>query len=742
MKKHVISNLLAFSLALSPALVLAQKTGVDPDPVQSAKNRKEAELKQQKAAPINTPPNTTGLSDDAKPPQSQTATPAAKLAGSAVTASSNGTKRKFIDPANMDLSVKPGDNFYLYANGTWIKNTPIPGSKTRWGSFDMLAEESSQALKGLLEDAAAKPGKNTLMKRVGDFFASGMDSAAIEKLGYQPIKKYLDDITKLKTKEDVLAHINYMRSHSIASPLYRIGVGQDVRNITSYIISIGQGGTSMPDRDYYLKNDTRSQGIRKEYVTYVTKLFSLCGADDATAAKNAATILQLETSLAGAQMSRVEMRDPVKLYNKFAVTALNAKTPNINWGTTLSQLGYTSKTDSVVVSNPKFLGFIDSLVNTIPVDDWKTYLQWNVIRDASPYLSSAFTDANFVYNKALSGQKEQTPRWQRVSGLVDGLLGDLLGQLYVDKYFKPAAKERMKALIENMVQTFDSRIQNLDWMSAETKIRALNKLHAFTRKIGYPDKWKDYEGLVIKRDDYLGNLLRCNEWRYKDNISRLGKPVDKTEWGMTPPTVNAYYSPQKNEIVFPAGILRFPFFDFEADDAINYGGIAAVIGHEMTHGFDDQGRQFDADGSLHDWWTKADADEFKKRADEVVDQYNGFIVLDTLHVNGKLTLGENLADLGGLSIAYEAFKKTEQGKHGQPIDGFTPDQRFFLNWAQVWRQNILPEAQAQRILTDPHSPGMYRANGPLTNIDAFYEAFGVKEGDKMYKPKEKRTKIW
>ncbi len=652
-------------------------------------------------------------------------------------------KRKFIDPANMDLSVKPGDNFYLYANGNWIKNTPVPGSKTRWGSFDILAEESSEALKGLLEDASQHSGTNSLMKRVGDFYASGMDSIAIEKKGYQPIKKYLDDISKLNTKAEVIAHINYLRAHSIASPLYRIGVGQDARNVTKYIISIGQGGTSLPDRDYYLKSDARTLTIRKEYRNYITKLFTLCGTDEATAEKNTAIILQLETSIAKTQLSRVEMRDPVKLYNKFSVDALSAKTPtSLHWSTILTELGYTTKQDSVIVSTPRFLTFIDSLLDVVPVADWKVYLQWNVMRDAAPYLSSSFVDANFAYNKALSGQKEQTPRWQRISGIVDGQLGDLLGQLYVDKYFKPAAKERMKALIENMVQTFNNRINNLDWMSAETKQMALIKLHAFTRKIGYPDKWKNYEGLVIKQDDYLGNLLRCNEWRYKDNISRLGKPVDKTEWGMTPSTVNAYYSPPKNEIVFPAGILRFPFFDFEADDAINYGGIAAVIGHEMTHGFDDQGRQFDADGNLHDWWTKADADEFKKRADLVVDQYNAFIVLDSMHVNGKLTLGENLADLGGLNIAYEAFKKTEQGKNGKSIDGFTPDQRFFLNWAQVWRQNILPEAQAQRILTDPHSPGMYRANAPVSNIDAFYKAFDIKEGDKMYKPKEKRIHIW
>jgi len=649
---------------------------------------------------------------------------------------------KFIDVANMDLSVKPGDNFYLYANGTWIKNTPVPASKTRWGSFDALAEESSQALKGLLEEAAKAPGANSLMKRVGDYYASAMDSVAIEKLGYKPIKPYLDHITALSSKAQVLKHINYLRSQSISSPLYRIGVGQDAKDVTKYIISIGQGGTTLPDRDYYLKTDARSQKIRTDYTAYIVKLFTLSGADMVTAMTNAVTIMQLETSMAEAQMSRVEMRDPNKLYNKFSVAGLSAKTPNLNWADILPQLGYKTKQDSLIVSNPKFMVFIDSLLNKVSLEDWKVYLKWGVLRDASPYLSSDFVDANFAYNQSLSGQKEQTPRWQRMSGLIDRQLGDLLGQLYVDKYFNQAAKVRMLELVKNLENSFDSRIKKLDWMSAETKQRALAKLHAFVEKIGFPDKWKNYDGVVIKRDDFMGNLRRCSQWQYEENINKLGKPIDKTEWQMTPPTVNAYYSPQKNEIVFPAGILRFPFFDFNADDAINYGGIGAVIGHEMTHGFDDQGRQFDADGNLEDWWTKTDADEFKKRADEVVKQYNSYTVLDSLHVNGKLTLGENLADLGGLSIAYEAFKNTKQGKSNVKIDGFTPDQRFFLNWAQVWRNNILPQAAAQRIVTDSHSPGMYRSNGPLTNMDAFYKAFDVKPGDKMYKAPELRTKIW
>jgi len=751
MKRIVFSIILA-GCTILPAVSIAQ-TGVDPDPVQSAKNRVKA-AEQEKARAAEAAKNA------AAPAPANTKNGPVTVTGPGTvvtTAPANSSKRKFIDPANMDLTVKPGDNFYLYANGAWVKKTPIPASKTRWGSFDALAEESSQALKGLLEEAARDPKGNTdaedykrkgaqstldLMKRVGDYYASSMDSVAIEKLGYKPIKPYLDAITALSSKAQVLKYANSLRAQSISSPFYRIGVGQDAKDVTKYIIGIGQGGTTLPDRDYYLKTDARSQKIREDYIAYITKLFSLTGETNVNAMAKAVTIMQLETAMAQAQMSRVEMRDPNKLYNKFSIDGLTAKTPNLNWATILPELGYKVKQDSVNVSTPKFMVFLDSLLNRVSLDDWKTYLKWGVLKDAAPFLSSAFVDANFAYNQSLNGQKEQTPRWQRMSGLIDRQLGDLLGQLYVDRYFNQAAKARMLELVNNLQSTFSSRIKKLDWMSEVTKQRALGKLNAFVKKIGFPDKWKNYEGIEIKRNDFYGNLQRCSQWQYNDNVSRLGKPIDKTEWGMTPPTVNAYYSPQKNEIVFPAGILRFPFFDFEADDAINYGGIGAVIGHEMTHGFDDQGRQFDADGNLQDWWTKTDADEFKKRADEVVQQYNGYTVLDTLHVNGKLTLGENLADLGGLNIAYEAFKNTKQGQSSEKIDGFTPDQRFFLNWAQVWRSNILPEAAAQRIVTDSHSPGMHRANGPLTNIDAFYKAFDVKFGDKMYKAPEQRTKIW
>jgi len=652
-----------------------------------------------------------------------------------------GKKRKFIDPANMDLSVKPGDNFYLYANGAWIKANPVPPSKTRWGSFDELREESLGRLRSLLDAAAVNATKDPKQQKIGDFYLSGMDSLGLERLGYQPIQADLDRIAALTSTQDLLTEIAFERSHGIAAPLVGLNVGPDRKNVTQYIPQVGQGGISLPDRDYYLKNDARSTEIRKAYAVHLKNIFRLIGRTDAAAAAGTDAVLRIENALAGAQMSRVEMRDPYKTYNKFAWKDLSATTPAIDWKAWAAQMQVTGA-DSLVVSNPSFLRSVNLLLTAVALDDWKAYLQWNVARSAAPYLSNAFVEESFTFNQVLSGQKEQTPRWQRVSGLIDGQLGDLLGQLYVEKYFSAAARQRMQELVDNLQETFAARIRRVDWMSEETKQKALDKLQAFVKKIGYTDKWKDYSTVTIRKDDFLGNIRSCGVWAYQDNVNRLGKPVDRTRWGMTPPTINASYNPSNNDITFPAGILQFPFFDFAADDAVNYGGIGAVIGHEMTHGFDDEGRQYAGDGNLKDWWSKADADKFKTKADEVVAQYNSFTVLDTLHVNGRLTLGENLADLGGLSIAYEAFTKTKEFKDGKKIDGFTPQQRFFLGWAQVWRSNTLPRTAAQLIVTDPHSPGEYRTNGPITNIDAWYEAFDVKPGDKLYKPVLQRTKIW
>lgn len=651
--------------------------------------------------------------------------------------------QKFIDPANMDMSVKPGDDFYEYASGAWIKNNPVPAKETRWGSFNMLRDFNINAVKSILEKAAAQksaaPG--SVEKRVGDFYATGMDSLTIEKLGYSPIKADLARIKAIKNLTGVLNEMAYMRSNGIASPLYGFFVGQDRKNVEVMIPQLSQGGTTLSDRDDYLKEDKRTKDIQNAYSKYITTLFTLTGSKPAEAQKKAETIFNIEKKLAEAQMSRVEMRDPYKTYNKLSLSELNQKTPGLEWKSILAALKVKGE-DTVLVNNPKFFEAISGLLKTIPVNDWKTYLQWNILKGAAPYLSSPFVDANFTYNQVITGQKVQTPRWQRMSQLTDGSIGELLGQLYVKEYFKPEAKARMNVLVENLRKAFAIRIKALDWMSEATKQKALAKLAAFRPKVGYPDKWQNYDGLVLNRNTFFKNLRNTNAWGYNYMISRLGKPVDRERFGMTPPTVNAYYSATLNEIVFPAGILQFPFFDPKADDAVNYGGIGSVIGHEMSHGFDDQGSKFDADGNMRNWWTDEDRKRFEAKTQALAKQYDAYTVLGDLHVNGNFTLGENIGDLGGMNVAYEAFKMTEQGQRNEKIDGFTPDQRFFLSWAQVWRGNILPETAAQLIKTDPHSPGPYRTIGPLVNMDAWYKAFDVQPGDKLYKKPEDRIRIW
>lgn len=652
-------------------------------------------------------------------------------------------KTIFLNSANMDISVNPGNDFYTYASGTWVKNNPVPDKETRWGSFNELIDFNINAVKSILEKAAiyktAPAGSVT--RRVGDFYSAGMDSITIEKLGFTPIKADLGRIEVIKDKADILKEINYLRSHGIASPLYGFYTGQDRKNVEHMIPQLSQGGIGLSDRDYYLKDDKRSQNIRSAYAKYITTLFELTGTPNAQAETNANAIFNIEKQLAAAQLSRVEMRDAYRTYNKFAVDDFSKTTPQLNWKQILISLKAPGQ-DSILVNNPSFFVTADSLLNVVPIDDWKTYLKWYILRDAAPYLSTPFVDASFAYNQVISGQKVQTPRWQRMSSLTDRSIGELLGQLYVKEYFKPAAKERMAELVANLRKAYANRIKQLDWMSDATKEKALAKLAAFHPKIAYPDKWENYDGLVIAPNTFFKNLRNVDEWRYNFMVSRLGEPVDRTRWGMTPPTVNAYYNATLNEIVFPAGILQFPFFDPNADDAINYGGIGAVIGHEMSHGFDDNGSKYDADGTLRNWWTDEDRTKFEAKAAALVKQYDGYAVLDTLHVNGKLTLGENIGDLGGLNVAYEAFKMTKEGQSNEKIDGFTPDQRFFLSWAQVWRGNILPQEAAQRIVTDSHSPGPYRTIGPIVNMDAWYKAFDVKEGDKLYKKPEDRIKIW
>lgn len=653
------------------------------------------------------------------------------------------TPEKLIDPANMDTTYKPGDDFFHYASGAWLKENPIPAKETRWGSFNQLNEFNAQAVKRILENVAEHKSakESSVEQRVGDFFASAMDSVTIDSIGNAPIKDDLARISAIKDLNGIVKEMAFQHANGIGSPLYSFYVDQDEKNTSTNIAQFGQGGLTLPDRDYYLVDNARNSDIKQAYEGYIQKLFSLAGTTDAETVGKFKQIWNLEKALAKAQWSRVDMRDPYRTYNKLTLTGLEKDSPKLLWKETAAYLKIAGA-DSVILNNPAFFKAASNLLSTGSLDQWKTYLQWNVLKRAAPHLSTPFVEANFVFNQALTGQKAITPRWQRSFYVIDDAIGDLLGQLYVAQYFKPEAKERMLALVKNLSNTYEERIKTLDWMSDTTKQKAIEKLHAFTPKIGYPDKWKTYDGLEIRRDDYFGNMRRANTWNYNDMVSQLGKPVDRSRWGMTPPTVNAYYNPVNNEIAFPAGILQFPFFDFSADDAVNYGGIGAVIGHEMTHGFDDQGRQYAADGNLKDWWTKEDAANFKALADKVVEQYNAYTVLDTLHVQGKLTLGENLADLGGLAMAYAAFKKTPQGQSDEKIDGFTPDQRFFLSWAQVWRMNITPEKAAQLITIDPHSPADARTIGPLVNMDAWYKAFHIKPGDKLYKPESERIRVW
>jgi putative endopeptidase len=652
-------------------------------------------------------------------------------------------KPVFIDKSSMDLTKNPGDDFYNYASGTWIKNNPVPAKETRWGSFNLLRDFNINAVKTILAESAnnKKAVAGSVEKRVGDFYMAGMDSITIEKLGYSPIKPDLDKVNQISDLNGIINHAATMRTYGGGSPFFGFFVGQDRKYVKNIVPQLSQGGTTLPDRDYYLKSDARSLTIQKSYKNYITNLFTLSGSSSAEAEKAAETIFNIEKALASAQMSRVEMRDPYKTYNKFSVTEFSKTTSNLNWQS-LMPLMKVSGQDTVLVNSPKFFTELNGLLSTTPVNDLKTYLKWNVLKSSAPYLSSEFVNASFAFTQILSGQKVQTPRWQRMSSLTDGTVGDLLGQIYVKKHFKPEAKARMQELVSNLVKAYEIRIKNLDWMTDVTKQKALDKLHAFTPKIAYPDKWKDYDGLEIKRGSFFQNLRNAGEWGYTDMVSQLGKPVDKSRWGMTPPTVNAYYNPVNNEIVFPAGILQFPFFDPNADDAVNYGGIGAVIGHEISHGFDDSGSQYDKDGTLRNWWTDEDRARFKVKATALQEQFDAYTVLDTIHVNGKLTLGENIGDLGGLNAAYEAFKMTKQGQSNVKVDGFTPDQRFFLSWAQVWKGNILNESAAQLIVTDTHSPGPYRTIGAPVNMDAWYNAFDIKPENKLYKKPEDRIRIW
>ncbi|WP_448701634.1 M13 family metallopeptidase [Mucilaginibacter sp. AW1-3] len=648
----------------------------------------------------------------------------------------------FFDKSGMDTTVKPGDNFFLYASGNWLKKTEIPASQTGWGSFYTLFDDNQKNLHQILDDLSSHDnpaGSNE--QKVADYYTSGMDTVSIEKLGFDPLKPIFAQIDAVKDYKGLVA-LSADGFKTGDGFLFGFNISPDDKISTKNAAQFGQSGLTLPNCEYYSKTDSASVKIRAEFVKYITKLFTLAGVDPATAAKNADAVLKLETQIAKSHSTPVELRDPVKNYNKFAVVDFQKQMPDVDLKDVLNRLG--AKTDTVLVGQPKYYQALDGLLKSQPIDVWKTEMKFGELNGSAPYLSKAFRDARFEFwGKNMSGQKVQKPRWKSMVSSVDNGLGELLGQVYVEKYFTPDAKQRMLDLVNNLQGVYKDRIEKNTWMSDATKKKAEEKLNAFTKKIGYPDKWKKYDDVTINKATYFANQQSIAKHDYTEMINKLGKPVDRTEWGMTPPTVNAYYNPSFNEIVFPAGILQFPFFDKDADDAINYGAIGAVIGHEMTHGFDDQGRQYDKDGNLKDWWTPEDAAKFKTRAQVVVDQYNKYTVLkDNLHVNGQLTLGENLADIGGLAIAYQAFKNTPQGKGDTKIDGLTPDQRFFLSFAQVWRIKDRDETMRQRISGDPHSPEMYRVNGPLYNMPAFYKAFNIQPTDKLYRPEAERVNVW
>ncbi len=647
------------------------------------------------------------------------------------------------DISQIDTTVNPAEDFYDYAVGEWIKRNPIPKEYSRWGTFEELAEKNNQILKEVLEEAAADKNAEhgSAKQKIGDFYFTGMDTVKIEKEGYQPIKKYLDEIDNIKSKKDFQNSIAKFHKMQV-SPLFRLFAGADAKNSNMNIAQLNQGGLGLPDRDYYLKDDPRTKEIREKYVEHISNMFKLIGVNNFDANKYSNAIMKLETRLAKAAMPRVEMRDPNKTYHKMTLKKLVNLSPGFDWENYFGSLGLKDPGD-INVRQPEFFKEISKVISQTSLDDLKVYLKWNLLRNTANYLSSDFVNESFNFGgKFLSGLEELRPRWKRVLAATNGALGEALGEIYVAKVFPPESKQRAKNIVNNLLKAMGERIKNLDWMSEKTKEAALKKLSSFTVKIGYPDKWKDYSKLEISRDSYLQNAINADEFDFNYEVNKIGKPVDRTEWGMYPQTVNAYYSGSRNEIVFPAAILQPPFFNPNADDAINYGAMGAVIGHEITHGFDDSGRKYDAEGNLTDWWTKEDGEKFNQRAQKIIDQFNAIAAVDTFHINGKLTTGENIADLGGLSVALTAFRNTEEFKSNKKIDGFTPLQRFFFGWAQVWRNNIRDKAIMLRLKTDPHSPGKYRVNAPLSNMPEFWEAFNVKPGAKMRMPEDKLVKIW
>lgn len=647
-----------------------------------------------------------------------------------------------IDPANLDTTVMPGTDFYQYACGGWMKAHPLTAEYARFGSFDLLAENNREQLKSLIGELAAKPeAPGSVAQKIGDLYNVAMDSVKLNADGVEPIRGELEKIAAITDVKEMSEIVAEMRRKGFDA-YFVLGVGADEKNSAMNIVYAYQSGMSLGEREYYLDNDDHTREIREKYREHVANMFRLAGFTDEEARKDADAVLKVETMLAEAAYDNVKLRDPQANYHKMKVTDLKREVPGIDWDVYLAAAGLGG-IEELNVGQPEVLKAVADIWNKLPLNEQKAYLQWKVLDEAGSYLSDAFAAESFdFYGKTLSGQQQIKPRWKRAVGTVNGVLGEAVGQMYVEKYFPAAAKERMTALVANLQSALGERIKNLTWMSEETKAKALEKLSTIYVKVGYPNKWRDYSGLEIKDDSYWGNIMRSNEFDYNYMIADAGKPVDRDRWFMTPQTVNAYYNPTTNEICFPAGILQYPFFDMNADDAFNYGAIGVVIGHEMTHGFDDQGRQYDKEGNLADWWTETDAVNFGAGTQKLVNHFDSIEVLPGLFANGKLTLGENIADHGGLQVAYTAFKEATAGKELPVIDGFTPEQRFFLAYANVWAGNIRDEQIRVQTKSDPHSLGRWRVNGALPHINAWYEAFGIQEGDPLCLAPEKRAVIW
>jgi putative endopeptidase len=644
---------------------------------------------------------------------------------------------------DMNLSVKPGVDFFEYANGTWMKNTPIPADKSRYGAFDILGETANEAVHNLLEEAAktenAAEGSN--LKKIQDFYATAMDVEKINEVGLKPLQAEFDKIAAVQNANDLRNELIHLHKMGI-SALFGAGVDQDMKNTTVNRMYLSEDGLSLSDRDYYTADNETSANIRVEFVKHMAKMFELIGEDATLAKKNAESIMRFETRMAEKFNTRLENRNYPAMYNPKTVEVLMDEYPNFDWTTYFKEMGADIK-KYVITTHPRYMKELNLMLKDEKMADIKLYLKWKVLNESAGKVSTELEKEQFAfYGTVLTGAKEQQPRWRRMSNATGSVLGEAVGQLYVEKYFPPEAKVRMDELVNNLKIVLRGRLEKLEWMSAETRKEALAKLDAFGVKIGYPEKWEDYSKLEVATDSYIQNTWRASRFGVAKNIAKLGQPVDTQKWGMTPQTVNAYYHPLLNEVVFPAAILQPPFFYMNGDDAVNYGAIGVVIGHEMTHGFDDSGRRFDKDGNMRDWWTSEDTEKFNARAQKLVDQFNGFKAFDDLNVDGKLTLGENIADYGGLTVAMEAYKMSLNDEKPADIDGFNNMQRFFLAYSKVWRGNVRDTYLRKLIKEDVHSPGRYRVNGGLFNIPEFYTAFEIDKTDPLYRTEEQRAKIW